>query len=355
VIGMTLSNRDGRSGSVPGSQPRARAVRWLVAAAIASVAFAPASPLLAQGFVSDRRPGTANVTPKDAEGLDLRNRLGQHVPGDLTFRDSTGSTVRLGDLFNRLQNPSDASGMPESRPKRPIVLQMMYFRCPLLCPMVLDRFTKSMQELEFTVGKEFEAVVISFDPRDTLADAQGLKSATLMQYAAGTDRAAKVGGDDKLAQSYHFWLSEPETANALAANLGFSFRYLPESGEYAHGAVVFVLTPEGKVSRYVTGLDYPAKDVRLALVEASSGTIGSWPDRLMLRCFHFDPSAGGYTLQAMRLMQIVSIASVVSLGSLITVLKLRERGRRVRWAGADSGSLMNVQHAAALAAEGQVR
>lgn len=280
--------------------------RRLFRAAAAAVvgAMCMSASLLAQVVPSEM--------PPPVRGLEVNNKLGQQIPLHLQFKDQTGKTVSLGSYFNR--PTADGKG------KKPVVIQMQYFRCPILCPTVLEKFTRTLNQLDFTVGSEFDALIISFDHRDQYTDAASHRLTQLASY----DRPQT----ESVIQGWNYLVGAPETSRELADALGFPYRWLPESDEYSHGAVVFVLTPEGKISRYLTGLGYPAKDVRLALVEASSGKIGTVFDAFTLWCYHFDPNLGSYTPQAMRIMQLVSAATVLSLGGLLIAMQIHERRRR---------------------------
>jgi protein SCO1/2 len=243
--------------------------------------------------------------PPPVRGLEVANKLGEQVPTSLQFTDQTGKLVSIGDFFNQ---PAASGG---GKGKKPLIVQMMYYRCPILCPTVLSKFTDTLKDVDFTVGKDFNALIVSIDPRDTPKDA-------VIQQAAQFAAYGRPG--DAVRDGWHFLTSTSDSAHKLADAIGFPYRYIPESGEFAHGACMFILTPEGKVARTLTGLNYPSKDVRLALLEASGGKIGTVFDAWTLWCYHWDPNAGGYTLVAMRVMQIGAIATVVLLGSLLLVL-----------------------------------
>jgi protein SCO1/2 len=221
---------------------------------------------------------------------------------------------------------------------------MVYYRCPVLCPMVLEKFTKTLNELDFTAGTEFDALVVSFDPRDKAADAVRERANQLLFYKQPTTDAVRDGWNFLSCND------APENAVALADAVGFPFRFLVNTGEYSHGAAVFVLTPEGKVSRYLLGLDYPSRDVRFALLEASQGKIGNVFDRFTLWCYHYDPSAGVYSLQAMRVMQVGASLCAVLLGSLVASLLAWERRKRRRLAAAGLASSSSARSVAAAAA-----
>lgn len=276
------------------------------------------------------RPATEHALPPDyvpaeIRGMEITNKLGESIPLDLTFTQVDGSTVKLGDFFNR--------SAPDGKFKKPVVLMMVYFKCPILCPMVLEKFTRTLNELDFTAGTDFDALVVSFDPRDKPADAIVQRANQLLFYKQPTT--------DTIRDGWHFLTCSdlPINARHLGDALGYPFRYLPKSQEYSHGAAVFVLTPEGKISRYLLGMEYPARDVRLALLEASQGRIGNLIDRFTLWCYHFDPKQGSYTLIAMRVMQVGASLGALELGIFIASLLAWERRKRgKRLAAAESAA-----------------
>lgn len=258
--------------------------------------------------------------PPPVRGMELTNNLGKFVPLHLQFTDSEGRIVSLGDYFNR--PVAGESAKKNKGAKKPIVIQMSYFRCPILCPTVLQKFTATINDLDFTVGEDFDVLIVSFDHRDTPSEARDRKMIQLMSYDRATTNEVRDG--------WHYVVSSPENARALGDALGFPFRYLPESEEYSHGTTLFVLTPEGKISSYLNGLNYPVKDVRLALLSASDGKIGSFWDAFPLWCYHFDPNAGSFTLQAMRLMRVGGAATVILIGGLLFAMHRFEVRRRTR-------------------------
>lgn len=261
-------------------------------------------------------PLAPDVVPAEIRGLEIANKLGEAIPLSLTFTNVDGSTVKLGEFFHQKS--------PDGRLDKPVVLMLVYYKCPILCPMVLEKFTNTLNQLDFTAGTEFDAVVVSFDPRDKPADAIAQRANQLLAYKQPTTDSIRDGWTFLTCDSL------PGNARALADALGYPFRYQPRNQEYAHGAAVFILTPEGKLSRTLLGLDYPARDVRLGLLEASKGRIGTLVDRFTLWCYHFDPKTGSYTLVAMRIMQVGAAAGAVILGVFIASLFAWERRRRRR-------------------------
>lgn len=255
--------------------------------------------------------------PEPVKGLTITNNLGKFVPMYLQVTTAEGKIVSLNEFFNR---PTMKDGKPAGKGNKPVVIQMSYFRCPILCPTILEKFTKTIDTIDFTVGEDFDVLVVSFDHRDKPADARSHKAAQMLAYQRPENNDIRDG--------WNFVIASPETSRQLGESLGFPFRYLPESDEYSHGTALFVLTPEGKISSYLTGLNYPAKDVKLALLDASNGKIGSFWDAFPLWCYHFDPNAGTYSLQAMRVMQLGSGGAAVLLGGFLGVLWWADRRRR---------------------------
>lgn len=325
-----------RRGQPVGSGHRAGAGRVIaagvVAAWLSAAGVATAQPGNAgSGILGDRSPGLPNVTPEPLKNIELKNHLGSTIPLQLSFTTSDGQTVQLKELFNKPLGGREAAVNPA---RRPVVLMLMYFRCPMLCPMVLDRMTQQFRGLDkFDVGTEFDVVVVSFDARDTLKDAADMKAAAIAGYGrvSAADAATTAEGKAKLEtieRGWTFLIGTPEQSKALADAVGFSYRYLPETGQFAHGAAFFVLTPEGRISRYVTDLTGSSTNLRLSLVEASGGGIGSWTDQLMLRCLHFNPADGTYSLAVMQVTRVLAVLGVGALGGMIGMHLVRERRRR---------------------------
>lgn len=232
----------------------------------------------------------------DAVGLD--QRLEEQVPLALPFRDETGRAAPLGSYFR----------------DKPVVLALTYFHCPNLCPLVLEGMAKSFAALPFTVGEEFDVITVSIDPAETPADAAAAKATYLAQY-----------GRPGAADGWHFLTGDHTTVDTLAAAVGFRFAYDAEQEQYAHAAGIIILTPSGKIARYFYGLNYAKQDLRLGLVDAGAGKVGSPIDQLVLRCFHYDPETGKYGIVVRRVMQIAGLATVLMLGGLVGTLVYQEK------------------------------
>ena len=241
---------------------------------------------------------TSATPPRLPGKVDIQQNLNAQVPLDVMFRDETGRVVRLGDEFRG----------------KPVVLNFMYYRCPMLCSLVMEGVTSTLTELKFNIGKEFDVITVSIDPRDMPAEAAAKKEKYVKRYG-------RFGS----ASGWHF-LTGPESAiRRLTDAAGFHYAYDAERDQFAHGATILVLTPEGRISRYLYGFEYKARDLRLALVEASQNRIGTATDQLLLLCYHYDPATGKYSRTAMNVVRAGGIATVLGLAGFIIVMLRRER------------------------------
>ncbi len=272
---------------------RATALRvWLIAAALV-IAFLPFSThAQLQGPVQD-----IGVRPSLLKEVGIDQKLNQSVPLDLAFRDEHGKAVQLGEYFG----------------KKPVILSLVYYNCPMLCTQVLNGLESSLKLIPTDIGKQFDVVTVSIDPteRPVLADAK---------QALYTGLYGRPGA----AAGWHFLTGDEQQIRQLANAVGFRYAYDPDSKQYAHASVIMLLTPEGKISRYFYGIQFPSRDLRLGLVEASAGKIGSPVDQVLLFCYHYDPSTGKYGLLISRLIQAAAGATVLTIGALILVLYRKE-------------------------------
>lgn len=251
-----------------------------------------------------------NQRPAFLDEVGLDERLGARVPLELTFEDSQGRTAPLGASF--------ASG-------RPVVLALVYYRCPVVCTMVMERMVASFNQLDYAIGSEFNVVCLSFDDQESPTAALSKKQEIIPQYTR------KVG--QEVSDNWAFLTGDADSVRQVADAVGFRYKKLP-NGEYAHPIAFMVLSPEGTVTRYFYGYDYPARQMKLALLDASEGKVAqSIGDRVLHFCFQFDPTAGAYTLQALRVMQLGGVVTVVFLTGLVGGLLFRERRRRRQRAG----------------------
>jgi protein SCO1/2 len=233
-------------------------------------------------------------------------RLGEPVPLDLPFRDEAGRPVRLGQYFG----------------KRPVILVLAYYRCPMLCDLVIQGVTSTLKPITFNPGEEFDVVVASFDPKDTPQKAAERKRTTLHDYG-------RTGHDD----GWHFLTGPQPSIDALTRAVGFRYVYDKERDEYAHPAGMVILTPGGKVSRYLFGIDFPPRNVRFGIIESSGEKIGTAVDQLLLYCYHYNPAIGRYSATALNILRLAAGATVIGLVALIVVLRRRE-SQQPRPAGA---------------------
>lgn len=228
------------------------------------------------------------VTKRPVLLADVRfdQRLDAQVPGDLPFKDDLGNTVRLADYFG----------------KRPVVLALVYFECPMLCSQVLTDLVSALGVLSFNPGTEFDVVAVSFNAKET----PGLAAAKKATYMERFGRPGTEGG-------FHFLTGDEATIARLTETVGFKFAWDEDIKQYAHATGLVVLTPDGRVSKYIYGLEYSPRDLRLALVEASERKIGSAVDTILLYCYHYDPTTGKYGLVAMRTVQIAGILVIAAM------------------------------------------
>jgi protein SCO1 len=240
----------------------------------------------------------ADRTPAPIVELAWEQRLNEAVPLDLSFRDESGRTVRLREL---------SSG-------RPIILLLAYYRCPQLCNLVLNGLLEGLRDIEFRPGQEFEVIVVSFDARET----PEIASAKRDNYVAGY---ARPGTEDH----WHFLTGDDAEIAKLAEAVGFRFCYDAPHDRFNHASGITVLTPEGRVSRYLFGIRFAARDLRLAIVEASAGKVGSLTDQFLLFCFHYDPATGKYFFAIMTAMRIGGTLTVGILAAFLIRAWRRER------------------------------
>lgn len=251
-----------------------------------------------------------NERPAFLDEVGLEEHLGARVPLELTFQDSQGRTVPLAASF--------AGG-------RPVVLALVYYRCPVVCTMVMEQMVASFNQLDYAIGSEFNVVCLSFDEQENATIAQAKKNEIITRYTR------RVG--QEVSDNWAFLTGDAESVRQVAQSVGFRYKKLP-NGEFAHPIAFMVLSPEGTVTRYFYGYDYPPRQMKLALLDASEGKVAqSIGDRVLHFCFQFDPTAGAYTIQALRVMQLGGVVTVVFLMGLVGGLLFRERRRRRRMAG----------------------
>jgi protein SCO1/2 len=243
-------------------------------------------------------PAQAQPVNRVLREVAFEQRVNARLPLESEFRDEAGGAVRLGDSFGR----------------RPVVLALVYYDCPMLCTFILNGLVKGLKPVKFTPGREFDVVVISFDPRETPALAAEKKAAYLKEYGrAGT------------AAGWHFLTGEEKAIRSVTDAAGFRYFYDEQTQQFAHASGVIVATPEGKLYRYFYGIEYAPRDLRLALVEASANKLGTAVDQVLLYCFHYDPQTGKYGVLITRVIRLAGTASVLVLGAFLVVMFRRER------------------------------
>jgi protein SCO1/2 len=233
-------------------------------------------------------------------------RLGEQVPPHLAFRDEAGRPITL----------AQAAG------GKPMVLTLLYYRCTMLCPIILDAVMRPLPALPFKPGKDFTLVTLSIDPRETPELASKKKAETL---ARSEPRVPPEG--------WRFLTGDESAIAGLTQAVGFRYRYDAAQDEYAHAAGVVLLTAKGRVSRYLYGVEFAPRDLRLGLVEAAEGRIGSAVDQVLLLCYHYDPVTGRYSLVITTVMRVLGSATVLAVGALLFVMLRRERRLRPAAAG----------------------
>jgi protein SCO1/2 len=260
---------------------------WLAALLLLSVS------AWGQGMTKGIMSPPSNVRPPGLKNVGFEQHLDQRIPPDLSFRDETGKAVHLADYFG----------------KRPLILNLVYYQCPMLCGEVLSGLTKSLKILKFDVGKQFDVLTVSFDPRETPELAGAKKAQVLKMYGRP---GAEAG--------WHFLTGEQPSIEALTNAAGFQYQFDPKTGQFAHATAIMVLTPEGKIAQYYYGVEYAPKDLRLGLVQAADNKIGNVVDQVLLYCYHYDPATGKYGAIVTRVLRLSALATVLILGTMLVVL-----------------------------------
>ena len=272
-----------------------------VSACVLAASLFSAVPAQAQYAAGPQRPEAASEKRGLLKDVGIDQRIGQQLPLDLTFRNEVGRDVKLGDFFNG----------------KPVVMALAYYECPMLCTQVLNGMTAALKTLSFDAGKDFEVVVVSIDPKDNFRLAANKKAAYVEHY-----------GRPQTAAGWHFLTGDESSIKPLAEALGFRYAYDANIKQYAHGAAMYVATPKGIVSRYLLGIDFAPRDLRLALVEASNNVLGSIVDQVLLLCYHYDPSTGKYGAATLNAVRVGFVATVTGFLAFLFVSLKRERNER---------------------------
>ncbi len=251
----------------------------------------------------------ANARPPRLQNVGIEQHLNAQIPPDLTFRDEAGKTVKLGDYFGR----------------KPLILNLVYYNCTMLCGEALAGLASAMRLVKFDVGNEFDVITVSFDPRETPE----------MAAAKKIDYVKRYGRPDAAA-GWHFLTGPPHSINALTKAVGFQYQYDEKTNQYAHATAIMVLTPQGRISRYFYGVDFPPKDLRMGLVEASQNKIGNAVDAVLLYCYHYDPATGKYGAMVGNILRLAGTATILLIGGLILILWRLDRSATKKAASRES-------------------
>lgn len=263
--------------------------------------------------------------PAQTKGLDIEEKLGNSLPMEAQFTTSEGKVVRLGDYF---------------KDNKPAIIAMVYYKCPVVCDIVMQKLIDSVNGVDFEPGKDYNVLFFSFDSSETV------------EFAAQSKQGHMSNLDERLQTpevkaGFHFHISDVTNSRQLAEAIGFKYRRLA-NGQFSHPSAIYITTPDGKISRYFYGFDYPSRDIKLALIDATNGklvrTIG---ERILAFCYMFDPSVGRYSIAALRVMQVSGVISLFGVGALVGTLFVFERVRRRLWLNGQAGleSSTNVQEA----------
>ena len=239
----------------------------------------------------------ASNVPPQFKTVTFAQRLNQQMPLDTMLTDESGRAVKLGDYFGR----------------KPVVMAFVYYQCPMLCPLTLNGISSALKALPYVPGKEFEIVIVSFDPRDTPESANAKKRAHLAHW----NKADTANG-------WHFLTGDAASISRVTSAAGFSYKWDESTGQFAHVSGLLMLTPDGRLARYFYGVEYSPKELRLALTETGNGRIGSAVEELLLYCFHYDPTTGQYGLAVMRLVRLGGLLTVAAVLGFVIVMRRRE-------------------------------
>jgi protein SCO1/2 len=279
---------------------------------IAATVFAQQPPAISEPDPGVAIKGSQNgqIDPINMRGTDpagplsrvsIEQRLDSQMPLDAEFRDEAGKTVKLGDYFG----------------KRPVILALVYYQCPMLCTQILNGVVRAAKVLTFTPGQEYDVIALSFDAREGPADAAAKKAVYMRDF-----------GHPETASAWHFLTGGVNSIKRVTQAVGFNYVWDVHTAQFAHASAVYILTPQGKLSKYFYGIDYSPKDMRLALVEASQNKIGNPVDRILLYCYHFDPHAAKYTPYALALLRAAGAATVLIFGGFVFISLRRERRQK---------------------------
>jgi protein SCO1/2 len=260
------------------------------------------SPLYAPRTYDPTQAGTSNGLPPALKEAGIEQKLNERLPFDAVFKDENEKEVRLGDYFG----------------KRPVIVAFVYYECPMLCNEVLNGLTGSLKSLSFDTGKEFDVVAISFDARENDKPdlAKNKKESYMKRYARpGTENG------------WHFLTGTQAEIDKVTQAAGFKYYWDEKSEQFAHAGAIMFATPEGKLSRYLYGIDYAPKDIKFAVMESAENKIGNPAEQLMLYCYHYDPSTGKYGLSILKVLRLAGIVTILGLGAMFFVFWRRGKAK----------------------------
>jgi protein SCO1/2 len=278
----------------------------------------PAAALPPAELKSATSASSASGLPAELQKVGFDQRLNEQVPLDLVFRDETGKAVKLGDYFG----------------EKPVILVLAYFKCPMLCTLVLNGVVQGLRDMSLTPGEDFRVLTVSFDPRETPEMAAKKKENYITAY-----------GRPGAAEAWHFLTANPQAPSppgyvpaisgpsnpaidALTKAVGFRYVYDEKQDQFNHTSGIMILTPSGKISRYFYGIHFPGRDLRLGLIEASANKIGSPVDQILLYCFHYDPAVGKYSASILNYVRVSGALTVVAVGAMLWIVVRRQRSKR---------------------------
>ncbi len=298
--------------------------RLACSVAAASLALLGGAPAMAQGGTAGQPAGILDAAPPAAtpvaelEGVGVTEQLDALLPLDAEFVDEEGNAVKLGDYFHQ---------------DKPVILTLNYYVCPMLCGLMLNGMVDTLQELQFQPGTDYELVTISFNPTEKPQLAKAKKQNYLKYWG------------EPAANNWHFLTGSAQSIAAVTSAAGFKYKWVEETQQYAHAAVLHIITPDGHISKYIYGVAFEPQTLKLALVEAGQGNIGTTADQVLLYCLHYDPATGTYAASAMKLMRVAGVMTLILLALILVPAWLAGRSRQRRAAlAAGSATVTTDDH-----------
>ncbi len=279
----------------------------VIAGVLLMALIAPSAQVVrGQAYVPQDSNAPADMQSQQLKSVDMDYKLGAQVSPNLVFTNSDGERVKLGDYFDG---------------ERPVILQLGYYQCPMLCGLVFKGVHTAVGEMDWVPGDQYQIITVSIDPAEMPSLARKKKETLAIDLK---NNAGKAGAED----GWHFLVGESHMIERLADEVGFGFRWVREQQQFAHPAVIMILSPDGKITRYLSGVKYEPQTLRLSLVEASDGKVGSILDNFLLTCLHYDPALGTYSATAMGIMRLGGAVTVLILIMVIGGFLWRDHRRR---------------------------